>query len=42
MIGFTATPIKLRNGDWGARVASSDVREGDIVRITPSPQPKQE
>lgn len=29
-----ATPTKLRNGDWGARVASSNVREGDIVRIT--------
>jgi len=29
-----ATPTKLKNGDWGARVASSNVREGDIVRIT--------
>lgn len=29
-----ATPTKLKNGDWGARVASTNVREGDIVRIT--------
>lgn len=29
-----ATPTKLRNGDWGARVHSATVRAGDIVRIT--------
>lgn len=30
----TATPTKLKNGSWGARVASTYVRAGDIVRIT--------
>lgn len=30
----TATPTKLRNGDWGARVNSDQIREGDTVEIT--------
>lgn len=34
MIRFTATPLKLKNGDWGARVNSDSVQVGDIVRIT--------
>jgi len=29
----TATPTKLRNGDWGARVSGS-VRPGDAVQIS--------
>lgn len=29
-----ATPTKLRNGDWGARVNSDSVREGDTIEIT--------
>ena len=29
-----ATPTKLKDGSWGARVASANAREGDIVRIT--------
>ena len=29
-----ATPTKLKNGSWGARVASTNVRAGDIVQIT--------
>lgn len=33
MTNLTATPIKLKSGDWGARVASANVRAGDIVRI---------
>jgi hypothetical protein len=28
----TATPTKLRNGDWGAKVAGS-VRQGDKIQI---------
>jgi len=30
---MTATPTKLRSGDWGARV-QGDVQTGDIVTIT--------
>jgi hypothetical protein len=30
---YTATPTKLRNGSWGARVGAN-VQPGDIVRIT--------
>ena len=29
-----ATPTKLRNGSWGARVQSTDVAEGDTVTVT--------
>jgi hypothetical protein len=29
-----ATPTKLRNGTWGAKVSSTDVRRGDTVTIT--------
>lgn len=28
-----ATPTKLRNGSWGAKVQSTNVREGDVVTI---------
>lgn len=31
---IAATPAKLKNGNWGARVQSADVREGDTVTIT--------
>lgn len=30
----SATPAKLQNGTWGARVQSNDVRIGDDVKIT--------
>lgn len=30
----TATPTKLRSGDWGARIPSASVREGDSITIT--------
>lgn len=29
-----ATPAKLRNGSWGARVRSERVRAGDAITIT--------
>lgn len=29
-----ATPCKLRDGTWGARVASADVAPGDAITIT--------
>lgn len=31
---LTATPRKLRSGDWGAAVQSADVKLGDRVLIT--------
>lgn len=31
---INATPTKLRNGNWGARVKSAQVSAGDVVRIT--------
>lgn len=31
---LTATPAKLRNGTWGARVKSAAVSKGDTVTIT--------
>lgn len=30
----TASPTKLRNGNWGARVQSTNVAAGDTVTIT--------
>jgi len=33
MIKIPATPTKLKNGSWGARVATTNVRAGDIVII---------
>jgi hypothetical protein len=29
-----ATPAKLRNGNWGARVKGAPVSAGDVVQIT--------
>jgi len=29
-----ASPIKLRSGGWGARVGSTNVREGDTLLVT--------
>ena len=29
-----ATPAKLRNGNWGARVKGTPVSAGDVVQIT--------
>ena len=31
---LTATPTKLRSGNWGARLKTSKVRAGDTVTIT--------
>lgn len=31
---YNASPVKLRSGAWGARVASTSVRRGDSIRIT--------
>ncbi len=30
----TAKPAKLRNGSWGARVASETIQAGDTITIT--------
>lgn len=29
-----ATPTKLRSGEWGAKVQTADIREGQAVEIT--------
>jgi len=34
MNNITATPTKLRTGDWGARVPNEHIEEGDLVVIT--------
>lgn len=34
MTTMTASPAKLRNGSWGARVRSESVHPGDVVTIT--------
>lgn len=31
---MNATPVKLKNGDWGARVQSERVANGDEITIT--------
>lgn len=33
MSAYTASPAKLRDGSWGARVMSPVVKAGDTVRI---------
>jgi hypothetical protein len=34
MSSIPATPLKLRNGDWGAKAQSADVSAGDTLTIT--------